>query len=159
MSLTPRNSHEPIIRSDYLGFILDPERSTGYFTRSVKTLQESNVEFDAIAYTGVSGGLTAPVIAFLLKKPLIVVRKTTDVSRHSPYMIEGDIDASSFIIVDDFECSGKTRDKIISAVTHWNNAEYKGFLSVLYNDFSSPSVMDRGLQTTIREEALMRETS
>jgi adenine/guanine phosphoribosyltransferase-like PRPP-binding protein len=152
------NLHEPIIRSDYLGFALDSEKVEEHFTKSIKTLQESNVEFDAIAYTGVSGGLTAPVVAFLLKKPLIVVRKDTDTSKHSPHMIEGDVAATSFIIVDDFKCTGKTRDKIISAVTHWSNAEYKGFLSLLDNDFSSPSEGDRDLQITIREEAYMRET-
>jgi adenine/guanine phosphoribosyltransferase-like PRPP-binding protein len=142
----------------YLGFALDSEKAEEHFTKSIKALQSSNVEFDAIAFTGVSGSLTAPVIAFLLRKPLIVIRKATDTSKHSPYMVEGDVAASSFIIVDDFICSGKTRDTIISTLTHWNNAEYKGFLSVLYNDFSSPSLMDRGLQTTIREEACMRET-
>jgi len=159
MSLTPRNVHIPRISSDYLSFALDPKRAAECFTKSIKTLRKSSVEFDAIAYTGVSGGLTAPVIAFLLKKPLVVVRKDTDTSKHSSHMIEGDAAATSFIIVDDFMCTGKTKTQIISAVTHWNNAEYEGFLSVLYNDFSLPLIEDRGLQTTIREEALMRETS
>jgi len=152
------NPHKPIIRSEYLSFAFNPERAEELFTESIKTLQGSSVEFDAIAFIGVSGGLTAPVVAFLLKKPLIVVRKETDTSKHSPYMIEGDVAATSFIIVDDFKSSGKTIDKIISAVTHWNNAEYKGFLSVLYSDFTTPTVEDRSLQITIREETHMRGT-
>jgi orotate phosphoribosyltransferase len=158
VSLIPGNSHKPIILSDYLSFALNPERAAERLTKSIKTLQKSNVEFDAIAFTGVSGGLTAPVIAFLLKKPLIVVRKNTDMSKHSPYIIEGDVAATSFIIVDDFMCTGKTRDKIISSITHWNNAEYKGFLSVLHDYFYPSSIRDRAFQTEIRKGASMRET-
>ena len=158
MSLTPRNVHIPRISSDYLSFALDPKRAAECFTKSIKTLRKSSVEFDAIAYTGVSGGLTAPVIAFLLKKPLVVVRKDTDTSKHSSHMIEGDAAATSFIIVDDFMCTGKTKTQIISAVTHWNNAEYKGFLSVLHDYFYPSSIRDRAIQTEIREGASMRET-
>ena len=73
------------------------------------------MEFDAIAFRGMSGCLFAAVLAYELRKPMIMVRKrvkrgdggyTTD--SHSSMFVEGDQSARTYIIVDDFIASGAT---------------------------------------------------
>lgn len=74
--------------------------------------------FDAIAFRGVSGALVAPIVAYLLKKDVLVVRKPrTDETSHSYLTVEGtDAAAPRYLIVDDLIATGKTVDAIIDAV-------------------------------------------
>ena len=75
------------------------------------------VEFDAIAFTGVSGALVAPAVAAALGKFLIVVRKKAEKKNsHSPYLVEGPRYAVRFIVIDDFISTGKTMDTVITKV-------------------------------------------
>lgn len=101
-------------------------------------------EFDTIAFRGMSGALIAPILALNLQKELILVRKPADDS-HSWFKVEGNKDAQRYVIVDDFESSGKTKRTIIEAVrTFAPDANYLGFLGCAY--LSAFAVGDMKLQ-------------
>lgn len=56
--------------------------------------------FDAIAYRGMSGAGVATTLGYILKKPLIMVRKnTTDC--HSSSRVEGVFKSKRVLVVDD----------------------------------------------------------
>jgi len=86
--------------------------------RGMKNLiVKSNLKFDAIAYTGCSGALVAPTIAYLLNKHLIVVRK--DEGAHSFNRVEGYVNKNepiNYIIIDDFIETGKTINTIYEKI-------------------------------------------
>lgn len=95
---------------------------------AVKALK--NYEFDAIAFTGLSGALTAIPVSLALKKPLIAVRKPRD-DRHSSRLVEGYIKAKTYIILDDFVASGATARRIYKAIKEFSpNAKCLGVLEV-----------------------------
>jgi adenine/guanine phosphoribosyltransferase-like PRPP-binding protein len=85
---------------------------------AAKTLRK--YEFDAIAFTGMSGALLAPTLALRLEKNLLMVRKPGD--SHSGMRVEGDKAALRYVIVDDFMASGRTVRTILKEVADfaWN---------------------------------------
>jgi adenine/guanine phosphoribosyltransferase-like PRPP-binding protein len=82
----------------------------------IKHHEKQGEVFDAIAYRGASGAITASIIAHHLKKPLILVRKPEDTRGHSPYMVEGPTVVKRYLIVDDFMSTGATYEAIREAV-------------------------------------------
>lgn len=68
------------------------------------------IKFDTIVATGVSGMIVAPVLAYSLRKNLLVVRKQNDGS-HSGSLLEG-FYGKRLLLVDDFMDSGKTVDRV-----------------------------------------------
>lgn len=86
--------------------------------------------FEAIAYRGQSGAITASIIAHKLRKPLILIRKEGD-KGHSYYTFEGPITIKNYLIVDDFMSSGETFDAIVTKMEeHAPQAICKGMLEV-----------------------------
>lgn len=83
--------------------------------RAAKLLK--GVEFDAIAFRGMSGCLFAAPLALHLGKPMIMVRKPN--ASHTARTVEGDRAAYTYIIVDDFVSTGATVQEIIQAITAW----------------------------------------
>lgn len=77
--------------------------------QTVKKITESGIQFDAIAFCGVSGSLIAPSVSIILSKPLLLVRKP-NISSHSVSYLEGHgrKPTTSYIIIDDFIASGGT---------------------------------------------------
>ena len=77
-------------------------------------------KFDTIAFRGMSGVLIAPIVAHILKKEIIVVRKssgrTLSESSHSTHKVEGHIPAKRYVVLDDFISGGSTVREIISEV-------------------------------------------
>lgn len=69
------------------------------------------VKFNSIAYTGTSGGLIAPILAYEYDKELLLVRKPKD-SQHAAHEVEGEYNTHSYLIVDDTICSGSTISRI-----------------------------------------------
>lgn len=83
--------------------------------RVVKDLR--GVKFDALAVRGVSGLLLAPIVAHLLKKHVIVVRKSKNVEEsHTNVMVESPITTGTYVVFDDFMASGVTMKTIIDMV-------------------------------------------
>jgi orotate phosphoribosyltransferase len=105
----------PAIRSDYLKHLVDVARLPETVTKLVKLIKDSEVEFDAIAFRGMSGALIAPIIAMKLKKNMLMVRK--DDGNHFGSNLEGVESSERYIIIDDLICSGNTLRIIREEVT------------------------------------------
>ena len=74
-------------------------------------------KFDTIAFRGLSGTLIAPIVAHILKKEIIVIRKREPGSSdHSGHRIEGHVAAKRYVILDDFIAGGNTVKEIIKGV-------------------------------------------
>lgn len=67
-------------------------------------------KFDAIAVSGASMMLIAPIVAYKLKKNVILVRKPEEVC-NSSYRVEGK-HSQTYIIIDDLVASGDTIRRI-----------------------------------------------
>jgi adenine/guanine phosphoribosyltransferase-like PRPP-binding protein len=91
------------------------------------------VSFDAIAFTGTSGAAIAYLLSFILKIPLICIRKSIR-DNHSGLKLEGCITAKKYIIVDDFIESGRTINKIKKSITA-ENKKSKCVGIYLYNNW------------------------
>jgi hypoxanthine phosphoribosyltransferase len=101
--------------------------------KNIKLRNERGDVFDAIAYRGASGAITASIIAYKLKKPLILVRKPEDNKGHSPYSVEGPKVVKRYLIVDDFMSSGSTYEAIRNAIrVEHPQAVCIGMLEVAY---------------------------
>lgn len=112
-------SHEPnIVCAYHLNDALDPVVSKRVVKAVCKLLREMEAEkdltFDAIAVRGLSGLLVAPIVAMRLNKTLLCVRKGE--SCHSSNVVEGDVAAKNYIVLDDFVSSGSTVREVIEAV-------------------------------------------
>lgn len=114
--------------------MLDPEDLAPRVEMSIKNL--AGVEFDTIAFSGISGAIVAPMIALWMNKHLLLVRKKND-DTHSRLMVEGYYGVKKFIVVDDFVSSGTTLRRILEA-THQASpvAEFVGVLSYTSACFS-----------------------
>lgn len=81
----------------------------------VARLKLWGIEFDGIAFTGMSGALVAPMVADKMKKKLLMVRKDGDVS-HSSYAVEGHRDVKRYIVLDDLVCTGTSVRNVVKGV-------------------------------------------
>lgn len=122
------SKHRPQYESaDYLKQLVSTSERRKRVAAAVKYLRR--LQFDAIAFRGMSGALLAPSIANELNKSILMVRKNDD--RHSSLTVEGDYGAKTYVIVDDFVCTGHTartiRDEIAEVAP---NAVCLGVLQV-----------------------------
>lgn len=71
-------------------------------------------QFDAIAVRGVSGMLIGPIVAYLLRKQLIIVRKPKEEeSTHAYQHVECNLTQGTYVVLDDFVSSGATVKAIV----------------------------------------------
>jgi len=84
--------------------------------RTVKKVRaiKRKYPFDAIAFTGSSGAALAYPLSYLLKLPLIHVRKGS--SHYGQGKIEGTISSRRYLIIDDFIDTGASIRRIVKAV-------------------------------------------
>jgi len=89
--------------SEYLEDVFMPEQ----FKKTIEWVKNalSCFEFDTIAFRGTSGSAIAFPLSYELGIPLIHVRKHKG---HSFSMIEGNVDCSRYVIIDDIVCTGET---------------------------------------------------
>lgn len=101
-----------VIRTDYLDRVYSKKYLT-LIPRVLKKAQQirAKTPFDAIAFTGSSGAAVAYPLSFLLKVPLIHIRKK-DGNHYGGGKIEGTISSQRYLIVDDFINTGKTIKRI-----------------------------------------------
>ena len=120
-----------------------------YFYRAVDERREETIEdlidflkprehlFQAIAFRGLSGAMVAPIIAYVMGKKIIPVRKPkTDEDNHSGATVEappfGNLvpaEERKILIIDDFIASGKTVATIVKLIGNWDRrAECIGVL-------------------------------
>lgn len=88
--------------------------------RALKFLRARTDQFDAIAFSGMSGATMAPILAYMLNKQLIIVRKDADLegNSHATSTVEyadGGL-RDRILIVDDFVSSGATIRRIMSKI-------------------------------------------
>jgi len=106
-----------MIISEYLHNALGKSSVKKVIKGMKQLILESGVKFDAIAYSGNSGALIVPTLAYVLNKDVILVRKDADFRNcSSRHRIEGLISSGrepiNYIIVDDFPESGSTIKRI-----------------------------------------------
>lgn len=125
--------HTEYSATEYLIPTISAEGRKTVVKRALEHLQ--HVDFDSIAFTGMSGALLAPTLAYVLDKELIAVRKP-DSATHSFHKIEGPKHPKRYVIVDDFICSGGTMEGIIMRVKQFApNAECVGVYEYYYGGF------------------------
>jgi len=94
--------------------VLVPEKRRKYLKQAKKAFRRSKLEFDSIAFSGMSGAVFAPILAHILKKEIIMVRKGVDMPErgHSSFGVEGYAAAKRYVIVDDLVSTGATAQYI-----------------------------------------------
>lgn len=107
----------PFMRSSYLKNAMDSKQLPTLIRQLKKNIHESGVEFNAIAFRGMSGALVAPLLALRMKKGLIVCRKSSEQAHAGP--VEGHLQGGGYIIVDDFKASGRTICSIDKVIQDW----------------------------------------
>lgn len=101
------------VSSSYLHSVYDPESFQRTVELTVELMKPNLDGFDAIVFRGSSGAALAYPVAYLLKKPLLHVRKELG---HSYSKLEGLYGAKRIAIVDDFVSSGDTLRTIMQEV-------------------------------------------
>jgi len=103
------------IQTDYLGKVYGKQflKLVPQAAKKLRSIKRKH-PFDAIAFTGSSGAALAYPLSYLMKLPLIHVRKGT--SHYSGGKIEGTISSKRYIIIDDFIETGGTIKRIIKAI-------------------------------------------
>lgn len=107
--------------SSYLDIAIVPEKRKDIISKLARKINSSKLEFDTIAFTGVSGALIGPALADKLNKKMIIVRKK-ETKTHAYRKAEGFYKFSTshkevkYIIIDDVIDSGKTIVTIIQRI-------------------------------------------
>ena len=126
--------------SYYIDAGFDKKRSKAIVAEVVKKLNLSGLSFDAIAVRGTSGLIIGPIVAHLMDKYLIVVRKTKENSHASNLVECPNIRAGRYIIIDDCIASGNTVNAIVDEVKAVNpKLEPIGIF--LWNTFPSSTIV------------------
>lgn len=102
------------VHASYLKDFFDVKQRTKIVDTAVKKLKRIKSKFDAIAFSGMSGALMAPIVAHELGKRVIAVRKP-DEKPHSSHRTEG-VHGDRYIILDDFIFSGDTLKRIKESI-------------------------------------------
>jgi adenine/guanine phosphoribosyltransferase-like PRPP-binding protein len=97
--------------SHIFGSVNELENTVAYTVK-----QASKKRFDAIAVRGVSGITIGSIVAYAMKKPLVVVRKPKDGS-HGECKAEGLPNGPcTYLVIDDFISSGHTVASIVQEI-------------------------------------------
>lgn len=121
--------------------ILVPEKRKRYLRQAKKAFRAANLEFDSIAFSGMSGAMFAPLLAHVLKKELVMVRKGADLPDrgHSAFVVEGYAAVKRYVIVDDLVSTGATVKYIHGHILQdfANDAKCVGVYCYLGNEFKN----------------------
>lgn len=112
VSTTPKPKIESCA---YIRRVVDGVSREGLIENALEVLKPRSSDFASIAVRGMSGATIGAILAYLLKKDLIIVRKS-DHDTHSTYNPEGRLDGSPYIIVDDLISSGYTMRAILNKI-------------------------------------------
>jgi hypothetical protein len=101
----------PDVTSDYLFSAYSPGGALACASRVMQRITQLKKEgklgrVDAVAVRGTSGLLIGPMVAAFLDKSLIVVRRED--GAHCKRKVEGNRNIRSYIVVDDYVCTGST---------------------------------------------------
>jgi len=98
------------------------------------------VKFDTIAFSGMSGALIAPMVAQVMKKELIMVRRNEGKDgSHSKRWVEGYDGVKDYVIIDDLIDSGDTCVGIIRGIQQFSpEAKCIAIYTYHYSDLRQP---------------------
>ena len=96
----------------YLEEALRPVNRTEIINRTIKYLK--GIKFNSVVVSGASGLAIGPIIAYKLRKNLVIIRKPKE-KTHSDDMVEGQL-GKSYIIIDDFIDTGATIRRILRTI-------------------------------------------
>jgi hypothetical protein len=100
-----------------------PSRREYIIPQLVKNITNFGLSaFDAIAFRGMSGALVAPIVGYLLGKPVVLVRRGEN--SHSKYLVEGLHEVNRYIIIDDLISSGTTINTILQMMRNRHESEF-----------------------------------
>jgi hypoxanthine phosphoribosyltransferase len=102
--------------ASHLRQVLTPEWCKREIMNAVDVLRDFREDFDTIAISGLSGLLYGAPLAYLLNKPLMVVRKKQDVTTHGAKRLEGNYGLRRYLVVDDTICTGDTLRYIVENI-------------------------------------------
>lgn len=126
--IEPREDYKPEFTGGYLWNFMQPALLRTLIDQAAEAIR--GYDYDAVAFTGMSGALIGPGIAMRSGKTFIMVRKEGQ-SEHTSRLVEGDMAARRYIIVDDFIASGGTYARTRQAITlAMPQAECLGLLPV-----------------------------
>jgi hypothetical protein len=109
------SAHKHISTSEHFKKALDASELQLVVLESIALL--SPIEFDTIAFIGLSGAVVAPIIAYEMGKELLMIRKSGGADKsNSGQWIEGNVGAKRVVIVDDLISSGKTISQVMHAL-------------------------------------------
>jgi len=114
VSLTADERYGKYTHGGYLAKALERDQIDEAVDDCVRELKGKR--FDTLVFRGVSGMLVGPIVAHLMHKEVIVIRKQTQDYSHSARSAEGHVAAKRYIILDDFISSGNTCRTIIKEV-------------------------------------------
>src|ERR1039458_774894 len=87
------------ITCDHLANVLQQSLTRDVLQNCVNQLRDQ--EFDAFAFSGMSGALVAPILANILCKELIMVRIPGTPRCHSKLPVEGYCGSKRYVLVED----------------------------------------------------------
>lgn len=119
--MSDSHEHIKIKSATWLHPILRPGGLKAEVDMAVEILNQCP-DFDAIAFTGLSGAVLASAVALRLNKLMYCVRKPGE-NRHSDYEVEGPLGSLRYVIIDDLIQTGGTIRRIIAQVRHHSNGE------------------------------------
>lgn len=111
-------------------------------------IKKSGIKFDSIAFTGMSGALIAPLVAYKLKKNLVMVRKPSD-ENHSNMTVEAENVGNRYIIIDDLIFSGKTIINLVKTMD--KNPQFDIMVPVAVFTYRTPED-DRNRDSYVRDK-------
>lgn len=148
--LLPAAHEHDIHSASWLEALLDPDRRRGVIDNVKHKM--SYHHFDAIAFSGLSGALIAPILALELNKTLLCVRRKGEAysatgsfdGSHSYRTVEGDRAVRRYIIIDDFTSTGTTVQHIFDSVFELNpHAQCIGVMEWMFAKTDLTPVINR----------------
>lgn len=125
------NKKIPFRCCNHLKDILNPNEFGNVIADCLEALKPHADKFDAIAISGYSMALIAPIIAWKMNKGIILVRKTTK-GCASQFIVEGVI-CDSYIIIDDLVCSRDTLNRVRDDIKDEHHSPAKLYGIYLYD--------------------------
>jgi adenine/guanine phosphoribosyltransferase-like PRPP-binding protein len=122
---------------------IDVDRIVEFFVRELKNFEQKYGTFDTFAFCGMSGALIAPLLAHLLGKELLMVRKNSGLdgsnASRSGFYVEGYVHAKRIVVVDDLISTGATMKNIHDGIkAKCPGSEFAAM--VLYENYGIPKL-------------------
>lgn len=118
----PKHKKRSYQGADYMSGAMKIEIRREVIALLKDMITRSKLQFDTIAFRGMSGALVGSIISHEMGIPFAVIRKEKD-STHSESAIDGPLEIGNYIIIDDFISSGTTIRMIINTIRYGESQE------------------------------------